>query len=355
MNNSELILPSYRSYRGRLIIASCSSGLELARNIDKFYLDGIKAKKSRKKFQSLIDPPIDTRFLDGEVVVRLLEHVRGADAYLIANLNNSNSGYSVNDNFKAFLAGIRAFRQYGANHITGIIPYHIYARQDKATKRKREPIALGQIIEEIIDAGVSQIVTWHPHCELQGLYRTTLVDSLDALSLFHNEFQRYKNRPDVILVAPDVGALKFVVDLAESLNLAYGVAAKIRPQPGVAEIRSILGEFADKRVAIVIDDMIDSAGTMLALIQKLATEYPHIEEFYIGASHNLCQDAAFNRLNTLYTENRLKGVAVTNSIPQTQKFLGFPNFHVRCLSEQLALVINRIHYDQSVSALSEIE
>lgn len=353
MKKGELFLPNYRSYRGRLIIASCSSGLALARSINQYYIDGIKARNSRKKFQSLIDPPIDNRFLDGEARVRIPEHVRGADAYLIANLNNPNSDDSVNDNLQAFLAGIRAFKQYGATHITGIIPYHIYARQDKATSRKREPITLGQIIGEIIAAGVSQIVTWHPHCELQGLYGTTLVDSLDALSLFYNEFKQYKNRSDVVLIAPDAGALKFVVEISTSLGLAYAVAAKIRPQPGMAEIRSILGEFGDKKIAIVIDDMIDSAGTMFALVQKLAIEYPQIEEFYIGASHNLCQEPAFDRLSLLYSDYRLKGVTVTNSIPQTQKFLGLPNFHVCCLSMQLAHVINSLHYDESVSALSE--
>ncbi len=355
IDNSKLFLPRYRSYRGRLIIASCASALELARNINKVYQDGIESKNSRKKFQKLIDPPIDKQFLDGEVVVRLDEHVRGADAYLIANLNDHDLNGSVNDNLQAFLDGIRAFKQYGAAHVTGVIPYHIYARQDKATNRKREPITVGLIARQIIEAGASQIVTWHPHCELQGYYGTTMVDSLDALSLFHNEFSRFKGRSDVILVAPDAGAFKFVVELADKLNLASAVAAKVRPQPGTAKISYILGEFTDKRIAIVIDDMIDSAGTMFALIQRLATEYPQIEEFYIGASHNLCQEPAFERLSSLCTDYRLMGVTVTNSIPQTQKFLGLPNFHVRCLSKQLALVINRIHYDESVSVLSEIE
>ena len=126
------------------------------------------------------------------------------------------------------------------------------------------------------------------------------------------------------------------------------IASKFRPKPEVAEITEIIGDFSGKKIAIILDDMISSGGTVEALIKKLVTS-KGIEEVYLGVSHNLCLDAATERLIRLNDSFSLKEVVVTNSIPQTEAFRKLNFLKIRCLSEPLSCVINRIHYNSSVS------
>ena len=136
--------------------------------------------------------------------------------------------------------------------------------------------------------------------------------------------------------------------LGRALNLKCAIASKHRPRPEEAVISEVIGDFAGKRVAIVLDDMISSGGTVYALIKKLAEE-TGVKEVHLGASHNLCMEIARERLLALHRDYHLKGVVVTNSIPQTEEFRALPFVSVRCLSDTLRRAINRIHYERSVS------
>jgi ribose-phosphate pyrophosphokinase len=337
------------SGRGRLLIASCSSGDYLAARVAKRYEELLEEVECTGDILHL--ESIDFRFSDSETCVRLDIPVNGDDVYLFQALFDPISEHTVDQNCMAFLIASRTFREAGASHVTAVLPYLAYARQDKPSKFMREPTTARLMADLAIAAGVDRLVAWHPHVgQLRGFYAGIPVDLLDPLTLFMEAFQRFKDREDVIAVAPDAGASKLVTYFGRALNLKCAIASKYRPEPEQAIITEMIGDFAGKSVAIVLDDMIGSGSTVYALVRRLA-EKKGIQEIYLGVSHNLCMESAFERLLALYTEYRLQEVVVTNSIPQTEKFRALPFVSVRCLSDTLSRTINRIHYNRSISEL----
>ena len=135
---------------------------------------------------------------------------------------------------------------------------------------------------------------------------------------------------------------------SRALGINSAIGSKYRPRPEEVIISEIIGDFAGKKTAIIIDDIISGGGTVHALIEKLVDE-KGIQDVYLGASHNLCVEGARERLTELHERYNLREVVVTNSIPQTEEFLSLPFVSVRCLSDALARAINRIHYEHSVS------
>ena len=249
----------------------------------------------------------------------------------------------------AFLIALRAFREWGANHVTGILPYLAYSRQDKPTAYKREPATANLMADLSIAAGLDRLVTWHPHSpQLQGFYNSVPVVKLESLALFVDVFGRFKNREDVIVVAPDAGASKFITRVARELNLNAAIASKHRPRPEQATIQEVIGDFTGKRVAIVLDDMISSGGTMYALIKELVIQ-KGIETVHLGVSHNLCMDTAYERLRDLIEHDGLNEIIVTNTIPQTKAFQELPGVQVQDISDVLSQVVVKIHRNQPVS------
>jgi ribose-phosphate pyrophosphokinase len=294
---------------------------------------------------------IDRQFSDSETCVELDNHVGGYDVFLFQALSSLVTGFSVDEALMAFLIAVRTFREHGAKHVTAILPYLAYGRQDKPTRFKREPTTLKLVADLTLDAGVDRVVTWEPHSrQVHGFYGTIRVDTLDSLKLFVDEFRRFQGREDVVAVAPDPGASKYVAYLSRVLDLKSAVAAKYRPEPEKAVISEIIGDFSGKRVAIVLDDMISSGGTVYALITKLVRE-TEIREVYLGASHYLGLDGARRRLIELHDGYGLQQVVVTNSIPLAGAFRELPFVRIRSLADTFARIINRIHHDQSVREL----
>jgi ribose-phosphate pyrophosphokinase len=202
-----------------------------------------------------------------------------------------------------------------------------------------------------IEAGLDRLVTWDPHTpQVHGFYGSVPIDALSPLALFTDEFQRFRNRDDVIVIAPDAGAAKYVTRFARALNVSSAVASKYRPQPEEAVISEIMGDFTGKRVALVLDDMIATGGTIEATVTKLV-EDKGIEQVYLGISHNLCSQRALQRLSDLHANYHLQKMVVTNSIPQAEDFLNLPFLNVRDLSDLLSRIINRIHHNRSVDGI----
>jgi ribose-phosphate pyrophosphokinase len=333
--------------RGPLLIASLRAGTYLAEKVVEHYEKLAEAEGSKENILFL--PDIDKRFSDSEVCIRLEHHVNGYDVFLFQSLFNPNLPFSIDDNYLSFLIAARAFREHGAKHITGILPYLAYSRQDKPTAFKREPVTAKLLADLSIVSGLDHLISWAPHCgQIRGFYGRTPVDFLDPLSLFVEEFQRFQDKESVIAIAPDVGASKFVTHFGRAMNINSAIASKYRPEPEKVVVSEIIGDFHKKRVALILDDMISNAGTVYALSKKLIEE-KHIEEVFIGVSHNLCVGPGMERLRELNEKYSLKEVFVTNSIPQTPDFKTLSFAKVKCLSDGLSRTINRIHYNQSVS------
>jgi ribose-phosphate pyrophosphokinase len=277
--------------------------------------------------------------------------VNGDDVFLFQSLFDPNSDRTVDQNYAAVLIAARTFREAGASHVAAVLPYLAYARQDKPTKFMREPTTARLMADLAISAGIDRLVAWHPHIgQLRGFYAGIPVDLLDPLTLFIQVFQRFKDREDVVVVAPDAGASKLVTHFGRALNLQCAIASKYRPEPEEAIIAEVIGDFEGKRVAIVLDDIISSGGTVYAIVRRLV-EKKGIKEVYLGVSHSLCMQTAIERLLRLHADFHLRELIVTNSIPQTEEFCALPFVSVRCLSDTLCRTINRVHYNRSISEL----
>ena len=337
------------SPRGRLLIASCRSGSALARRVIDRYEDLLSGAGAEPGISYLGD--VDFRFSDGETCVRLEVDVNGHDVFLFQGLYDPLAQRSVDENYMAFLIAVRAFREWGANRVTGILPYLAYARQDKPTKFEREPTTAELMADLSIEAGLDRLVVWDPHTgRIHGFYGSVPVDGLSPLTFFAGAFERFRGRDDVIAVAPDAGASKLIMHVARALDVSSAVASKYRPRPEKAMVSQVMGDFAEKRVAIVLDDMINTGGTVQATVKKLVEE-KGIQEVYLGVSHNLCAEQAFDRLADLHTAYHLKEMVVTDSVPQTAAFRDLPFLTVRSLADPLARVINRIHYNRPVDGI----
>ena len=337
------------SNEGQLLIASCRDGNYMARRVVDKYHELMQAHGSEANVDFFEN--IDQQFTDTESGIRLPGHVGGADVFLFQALLAPPSGSSINNNYLALLISARAFREHGANRITVILPYLAYARQDKPTKFQREPTTAKLMADLSKAAGIDRVVAWNPHStQIHGFYADMPVNMLDPLQMFASEYEEFQGRSDVIAVAPDAGATKMILHFSRRMEVNSAIASKYRPQQEEAVITDIIGDFRGKKIAIVLDDMIASAGTMFELVQKLVEE-KGIEEVHMGASHNLCLPNTAERLQQLHDTFNLKSVTVTNSIPQTREFEDLPFFHVRCLSDIFCRTINRVHYDRSVSAI----
>jgi ribose-phosphate pyrophosphokinase len=337
------------SPRGQLLIASCRSGSYLAEKVVARYNEILASMGSGGEVLFLGD--VDTNFSDTETNVRLNMHISGYDVFLFQALLDPTSGRSIDQNYMSLLIAARAFRENGAHRVTAVLPYLAYARQDKPTKFEREPTTARLMADLSIASGIDRLVVWAPHSgQIRGFYGGYPVQMLESLTTFINEYAEYRGREDVIVVAPDEGAAKFVTHFGRAMGLTYAVASKFRPRPEAAEIKEIMGDFEGKTTAIILDDMISGGGTMQALTQKLAEE-TGIREIQIGISHNLCVPGALGRIREMREKYHLRRVLVTNSIPQTEEFRKLEVMKEICLSEILARTINRIHYDRSVSEI----
>jgi ribose-phosphate pyrophosphokinase len=337
------------SPRGRLLIACCRSGAELSHKVALRYKDLLERNGDPCDVLHLAN--VDLQFSDTETCARLDIDVSGDDVYLFQALLDPTSRRSIDQNYIAFLVAVRTFREWGANHVTGVLPYLAYARQDKPTRFTREPTTAKLMADLSISAGIDRLITWDPHCmPIHGFYGHVPITNLESMTLFSSVYRRFKNRQDVILIAPDAGASKFVTYVGRMLNLNCAIASKDRPIKEEVVVSEVIGDFSAKRVAIILDDMISSGGTVYELVKKLVTE-KGIEEVYLGVSHNLCRGLAHQRLMELYEHYHLKELVITNSIPQTEGFRSLPFISIFCLSDILARVINRIHYNRSISDL----
>lgn len=330
---------------GPMMIASCQSATSLTLNVLK-ELKSLSINKTPYSSIEFLDN-IDFQFSDGEICVRLNEDVNGRDVFLIQCLKDPTTSACVNENYLGFLIAIRAFKEWGAHRVTGILPYLAYARQDKPTTGKREPITAKLMADLSVEAGLDRLVVWAPHDKrVQGFYGKTPMDSLSPIPMFHKMFQDYRGRDDVIGVAPDAGAANFVIPFCRELDIRCAISSKYRPKPEKALVTEIMGDFNNIQTAIILDDMINTGGTIQALIEKLYHD-KGVKNIMLCVSHFLGSTQAIERLKTLHAEYGLERLIVTDSIPLTKHFTALEFTEVISLGKPLAEEIHRIHHNLS--------
>ena len=275
------------------------------------------------------------RFADGEIFVRIDENVRGQDVFILQPTN------PPAENLVELLLLTDAARRASAARVTAVVPYFGYARQDRKDQ-PRVAISAKLVSNLITTAGAERVLglDFHQH-QIQGFFDIP-VDHLYASPVFVQHY-RQKALKDLVVVAPDVGSAKMARGFAKRLDASLAIIDKRRPSANVAEVVNVVGDVSG-RDCLIVDDMIDTAGTMSEAV--LALDRLGANDVYCCASHPLLSGPAIDRL----TATPVKEVAVTNTIAVSDDKL-FDRLKVLSIAPLLAQAIRYTHSDQSVSSL----
>ena len=279
-----------------------------------------------------------TQFSDGEIKINIDESIRGDHVYIVQS-----TSYPVNDNLMELLIMIDALRRASAKTINVVLPYYGYARQDRKAQ-SREPITAKLVANMITQAGADRVLTLDLHAaQIQGFFDIP-VDHLLGAPLLANYFleNNFKDK-DIVVVSPDHGGVTRARKLAEFLHAPIAIIDKRRPKANVAEVMNIIGDVKGK-VAVLIDDMIDTAGTITLAAQ--AIQDAGALEVYACCTHPVLSGPALDRLNA----SVIKEVVVTDSIQVPKEKTGGKIVQVS-VDQLMAEAIRRIHENRSVSPL----
>jgi len=278
------------------------------------------------------------RFADGEVRVRILENVRGADVFIIQP-----TCPPVNENLMELLIMIDAFKRASAGRIVAVMPYYGYARQDRKA-RPREPISAKLVADLLTTAGADRAFAIDLHAgQIQGFFNIP-VDNLPAGPILANYIrQKGLTGNSVAVVSPDVGGVERATTFAHAIGASLAIVVKHRPEAQQCEVLNVIGDISGKR-AILVDDMIDTAGSITAAANALIER--GASEVYACCTHALLSGSAVQRL----LESPIKEVIVTDTIP-VPKEKQIPKLTILSVAELLAEAIIRIHENRSVSEI----
>ena len=280
------------------------------------------------------------QFSDGEIQVNIEESIRGKHVFILQSTSSP-----VNDNLLEILIMVDALKRASAESVNVVMPYYGYARQDRKA-RAREPITAKLVANMLEVAGVDRLLTIDLHAaQIQGFFDIP-VDHMQALPLMAKYFkEKGFLGDDVVVVSPDVGGVKRARKLAEKLDCKIAIIDKRRPKPNVAEVMNLIGEVEGK-IAIFIDDMIDTAGTITNGADAIAQR--GAKEVYACCSHAVFSDPAIERLE----KSALKEVIVTDSIalPERKKI---DKIKILSVDSVFAAAMDRIINNKSVSELFE--
>ena len=273
-------------------------------------------------------------FADGEILCEIGESVRGKDVFIVQSTSNP-----VTENLMEILVLTDALKRASAREITAVIPYFGYARQDRKAK-PRQPITSKLVADLLTTAGVNRVVTVDLHAaQIQGFFDIP-VDEMQALPLLIKYFRKKKVQ-DLCVVSPDHGGATRARKMSEAFDCPIAIIDKRRPKPNVAEVMGIIGNVEGKN-CILIDDMIDTAGTITAGVDMLKQK--GAKDVYIACTHGVLSGPAIERLSTCAA----KEFVITNTIeiPQEKKFDKLVSVSVAGL---LAHTIENIENDLPVS------
>lgn len=278
------------------------------------------------------------RFADGEIKISIEESIRGDQIYIIQG-----TSHPVNDNLMELMITIDALRRASAAMINLVIPYYGYARQDRKAQ-SREPISAKLVANMLEMVGVDRVIALDLHAaQIQGFFDVP-VDHLLGAPLLANYFiDNGLVGDDVVVVSPDHGGVTRARKLAEFLKSPIAIVDKRRPKANVAEVMNIIGEVKGK-TCVLIDDMIDTAGTITLAAQALVDR--GAKEVYATCTHPVLSGPAIQRLQ----DSIIKKVVVTDSIQLTEE-KQIDKIVVISIDQLVAEAIKRIHENRSVSPL----
>ena len=279
------------------------------------------------------------RFSDMEVFVEILENVRGEDVFVIQS-----TSYPANDNLMELLVTIDALRRGSARRITAVIPYFGYARQDRKTG-PRTPISAKLVANLITTAGADRVLTMDLHAgQIQGFFDIP-TDNLFGAPVFSKDIlEKAEDDEKIVIVSPDVGGVVRARAIAKRLDADLAIIDKRREQAGVSEVMNIIGDVEGRR-CILVDDIVDSAGTLCNAAEALIAAGASAVQAY--TTHGVLSGGAVSRV----ASSPLESLVTTDSIQATEAMRVVHNIRQITIAPLLAEAIHRIAEIESVSGL----
>ena len=278
------------------------------------------------------------KFSDGEIYIEINENIRGNSIFIIQGISSP-----ANDNLMELLLCIDALKRSSAKNITAVIPYFGYARQDRKVV-PRTSISAKLVSNLITKAGADRIVTVDLHAgQIQGFFDIP-VDNLFATPIFSRHIKKKIKSKNLICVAPDVGGVERARALGRKLDIGLAIIDKRRPAPGKSQVMNVIGNVKGK-TCIIVDDIIDSGGTIInaaeALIKRGA------KEVHVYITHGVLSGEAVEKIR----KSKIKNLVVTDTIDNSDKVKKSRNIEVLSISNLLAEAMKRISNSTSVSDL----
>jgi ribose-phosphate pyrophosphokinase len=278
------------------------------------------------------------RFADMEVFVEIQENVRGEDVFVVQS-----TSYPTNDNLMELLITCDALRRGSARRITPVIPYFGYARQDRKSG-PRTPISAKLVANLITEAGANRVLTMDLHAgQIQGFFDIP-VDNLPAAPLFSRDIEERFQGREPMIVSPDVGGVLRARIIARRLNTDLAIIDKRRERAGVSEVMNIIGE-VEGRDCILVDDIVDSGGTLCNAAEALLANGAKSVEVYV--SHGVLSGGAVARI----AASPIGMMTITDSIMATEAVRLAHNIRQLSIAPLLAEAMRRISTESSVSSL----
>ncbi len=310
----------------KIMVFTGNANPDLARKVaDRLYLTLGDAKVSK--------------FSDGEITVELNENVRGKDVFVIQS-----TCHPTNDNLIELVLMIDALRRASAGRITAVVPYFGYARQDRRVRSARVPISAKVVADMMVSAGVDRVLTVDLHAEqIQGFF-TCAVDNVYASSVLNHDISQchYEN---LMVVSPDIGGVVRARAIAKQLDDAdLAIIDKRRPRANEAEVMNLIGD-VDGRTCILVDDLVDTAGTLCSAAAALKAQGATKVVAY--CTHAVLSGKAMSNIRG----SELDELVVTDSIPLSEEAKSLKNIRQLTISDLLAESIRRVSNEESISAL----
>src|SRR5689334_25019252 len=278
-----------------------------------------------------------TRFSDGEAYVQIQENVRGADVFVLQP-----TCHPVDEHLMELLLMIDALKRASARRITAVIPYFGYARQDRKDK-PRVPVSAKLVADLLTTAGADRALVVDLHApQIQGFFNIP-VDHLFASPVLVDHFKKMQ-LPNLTVVSPDAGGVERARCFAKKVDAALAIVDKRRTGINVTEVMHVIGEVGG-RTCLVLDDLIDTAGTLCKTAEALANA--GAARVFACASHPVLSGPAIERI----AESRLEQVIVTNTVPLSEVAAREPKIKVLSIAGLIARAIQSIHEETSVSSL----
>ena len=278
------------------------------------------------------------RFSDGEVIVELMENVRGKDVFVLQS-----TCAPTNDNLMEVLVMVDALKRASAGRITAAMPYFGYARQDRRLRSARVAITAKLVADMLSSAGVNRLLTMNLHSDqIQGFFDIP-VDNIYASPILLSDVWK-NNYPNLIVVSPDVGGVVRARALAKELDADLAIIDKRRPKPNVAKVMNIIGDVVG-RTCLIMDDMVDTANTLCEAANALKEKGAVRVLAY--CTHPVLSGPAIERIE----KSALDELVVTDTIPLGEAARNCKRIRQLSTAELLAETIRRINNEESVSSL----